>query len=650
MPMTEKSKHVKSGRESERWMVLGLHAALVIACIAVYGQVRSFSFVGYDDPIYIGKTADTQIIEQGLSIEGLKWIWTADAASLWEPLNYLSHMLDVELWDNEVDDAGGHHVTNLLLHVFNASLVFSLLSRICVVGLTRESRRSQHLWIAFFSAAIFAMHPMRAESVGWISERKGLLCATFVVLALLAYLRFAATSQSRWMIVAAALTAFGMMSKPAAIVIPVLMGLLDIWPIRRCGFETSSSESAGNIGKFLTDVIFRQLREKWLVVLLAIFMAFVTIYVQFNSNTDKLIGARPLLERLFFAPAGLVYYLRRTVWPTDLTFEYPYPNQSDWYLPASLVAILILTLVVVVVRRRIPWLFFAWGWFLICWLPVSGLVYVGTSFTTDRYTYLPHIGLLFGIATHIGSYLDRQFNHERSSTKEVVFGESPAGASKRNATLPENERSNSWLGLIALSIAVTFSVLCFRQTKTWKDDLSLNSHAVAAQPNSAVGFLNLGVTLEKQGKPREAIAQLERSVGIAETYTAYFNLGRAYSQVPERAAEAIDAYQNAVKINPEYADAWHNLGLSQMRAASSPADLDPAIESVMTACNLVRGNNALYLNSLAELLMRQERYDEAQVPIARALQMPLSSPALKSALERKMRDLRAALDSPADSR
>ena len=135
-------------------------------------------------------------------------------------------------------------------------------------------------------------------------------------------------------------------------------------------------------------------------------MAGITIFVQLNSNTEKLISAKPLIERLAFAPATLTFYLRRTFVPNKLSFEYPYPpDGSTVYLAGSAVLILVLTIAVVIDRKRFPSLFFGWGWFVVCWLPVSGLVYVGTSFTTDRYTYLPHIGLFFGIVYWITSLI-----------------------------------------------------------------------------------------------------------------------------------------------------------------------------------------------------------------------------------------------------
>ena len=608
-----------------------MHVTLAVLCLFVFVQVRHFEFVGYDDPIYIGKMPETQILDAGLSAKGMRWIWTADAASLWEPLNYLSHMVDIQLWDNEVGDAGGHHFTNLILHVINAGLVLALFYGLGQAESGRGNRRNRNACVAFFSAALFAIHPMRAESVSWISERKGLLCATFVLLSLLAYLRYAQSNNPRWLWGSAIFTAIGMMSKPAGIVVPVLMGLLDIWPLSRCGFGTDRDCGRSVVAVWIT-VLKRQLREKWLVVFMASALAAVTVYVQLTSNTDKLLGVRPLVARIAHAAFGIVFYLQRTILPTNLTFEYPYPSQSSASaaLPISWIAIIVVTVSVFWFRQSRPGLFFGWGWFLICWLPVSGLVYVGTSFTTDRYTYLPHMGLFFGFVHELA----RRDSHYNEDQKQAAVA------------------SRLWrvLSIIGCLIVGLLAILCYRQSSTWQNDLSLNRHAVAAQPMSAVGHLNLGVTLEKSGKPAAAIPHLERSARLAKTYTAFFNLGRAYSQVPNRAAEAAAAYKMAVEINPDYADAWHNLGLSQMRSVSQPSELDPAIESVKKACDLVRGNSPLYLNSLAELLLRQKRYEEAGHVLSVASQLSISNPALKRELQRKMRDLRAAQGSQTDSK
>ncbi len=633
-----KSGDISSGRS---WAV-GWYALLALLCLAAFLQVRSFDFLGYDDANYIGKSSTTALIGRGLTTEGFRWVWTADAMSLWEPLSYLSHMVDVQLFGNEAGDAAGHHLQNLLIHIVNAFLVFSLLFQVGGSALPRKSRRWKCA-VAFFASAMFAVHPLRAETVCWISERKGLLCAMFVLASLWTYVRFAITGRLRWLVASAVLTGMGMMSKPAAVVVPVLMGLLDIWPLRRCGFEPADDSPFS-----LASALLRQVAEKWLVILMAVLMAAVTIYVQLNSNTEKLIGAKSLASRIAHAPATVAFYLQRTFLPRNLSFEYPYPSadSSLVYLAVSALLFVALTVAVIVWRKRWPSLFFGWGWFVICWLPVSGLVYVGSSFTTDRYTYLPHVGLFFGIVFWIASWGDPK----DSAQLENQPAKQQANRSDAPGDLGEAVGASR---MLAASIAggfllVVLAFLSYRQAATWQSDITLNQHAVVAQPKSPTGHLNLGVALEKKGRFADAIPHLQNSVAVDETYTGQYSLGRALSQVG-RSQEAMVAYQSAVEINPEYAKAWHNLSLLEFESAETMQAVDPAIEHVMKALNLVKGNNVIYLNSLAAMLIRQERFDEATQVVTRALSLGASNPAVQQELQRKMRDLRAAKDAQSDS-
>lgn len=623
---------------SERSSAVGWYALLSLLCLAAFLQVRSFGFLGYDDAIYIGKSQATQLVAKGLTAEGFRWIWTADAMSLWEPLSYLSHMADVQLFGNEAEDAAGHHLLNLLIHIVNAFLVFSLLFQVGGSASPRKSRRWKCA-VAFFASAMFAVHPLRAETVCWVSERKGLLCAMFVLASLWAYVRFAITGRLRWLVFSAVLTGMGMMSKPAAVVVPVLMGLLDIWPLRRCGFEPAAVSPFSLAGALL-----RQIAEKWLVVLMAVLMSAVTIFVQLNSNTEKLISAKPLASRIAHAPATVAFYLQRTFWPRNLSFEYPYPSEdsSSVYLLVSALLFAVLTVAAVIWRKRWPSLFFGWGWFVICWLPVSGLVYVGSSFTTDRYTYLPHVGLFFGIVFWIASLGDPAVSAQPARQ----------GATKSDAPGDLGEAVGAGRTLAA-SIAGGFllmalAFLSYHQAATWQSDVTLNQHAVVAQPKSPTGHLNLGVALEKNGRFADAIPHLKNSIAVAETYTGQYSLGRALSQVG-RSREAMAAYQRAVEINPAYAKAWHNLSLLEFESAETMQAVDPAIEHVMKALNLVKGNNVIFLNSLAAMLIRQERFDDATQVVTRALSLGASNPAVQQELQRKMRDLRAAKDAQSDS-
>ncbi len=568
-----------------------LHAGLIVVLLVLAGftfaSVRTFEFVDYDDPIYVGNWDESQVVGEGLSLGGLKWIWTANAASLWEPLSYLSHMIDVELFGNEPDSARGHHVTNLWLHCLNAALVYWLVFRL-----------SGRAGVAFFAAAMFALHPLRAESVAWVSERKGLLCACFVLLALDSYVEFALRRKRIWLYASVVFTGLGMMSKPVAVVIPALIGLLDVWPLKRCGFDDEPLRPQA--------IITRQLTEKWPHLLMAGTLAVVSILAQYGSHEEKFIGAFPLWQRLGFAPAGIVFYLQRTVWPADLTFEYPYPD-SKLFSFAGFLVVGAISWWLIRNRKSYRPLLFGWIWFLICWLPVSGLAYVGASFTTDRYMYLPHIGLFCGLAWQLSEWCwgDRTLQYVAAAAGVVVL-------------------------LLLMPVAG-------RQVESWKSNLTLFQHAIIARPEVATGYTNLATTLERQGDAELAIPLLEKALQLQPSYTGYYNLARLYSRDPERKADAEEMYRLTIEINPRYARAWHNLALMELRKGS----LDEALYLVKQANELEDYSNSLFLNSLAEVHLHRKEFDQALSVCRRALSGPIDQDRVRQALQKKMEILKA---------
>ena len=582
---------------------------LVLICGFVFGQVGQFEFVGYDDPIYIGDWYESRVISRGVTVEGLRWIWTASAGSLWEPLHFLSHMIDVQLWGAGPAAAGRHHLTNLLLHTVNTLLVFWL-----GVALFRSAAAADDSalppatvgWTAFFAAALFAFHPLRAESVCWISERKGVLCATFVLLALLAYLRYVRGTGKSWLIVGVLLTALGMMTKPAAVVVPVLIGWLDLWPLRRCGFEAAEEDWDW------IEILKRQLAEKWPYVAPAAALAAVSVLVQFGSHQEKFIGAFSLATRLYIAPANLMYYLQRTFWPTRLTIEYP-PPSSHAYVWAGIVISVGLTWLAVQGGRRFPALLFGWGWFLICWLPVSGLVYVGTSFTTDRYTYLPHVGLALAIVYQLAVWCR------------------PWKAAYRIVAL-----------VAGLLLVAASSLACYRQAASWQNNFTLFQQAIDAQPRSRLGYVNLAVALERTGQPTKAIELLEQVVAMQPDYVAYYNLGRLYGEELADVAEAKRMYAECLKINPNYTAALHNQGIIYLREQK----FEEALQHVQRASQGVNHQQPLYLNTLADVLLKLNRPREALAACRRASQLPIKDERLKAALQEKTRALQPFRELP----
>ena len=365
-------------------------AALAVATLVAFAPVLAGGFLTLDDPGYV--TANPRVL-QGLSWEGLAWAATTGQAANWHPLAWLSHQLDVELYGL---DPRGHHLTSLLLHAANALVAAWALAR-----LTGSPRRS------LAAAALFALHPLRVESVAWIAERKDLLSALFFLLALGLYAGWARRGGAARYLAVVVAGAAAMAAKPIAVTLPCLLLLLDLWPLDR--FRAAPG---------------RRLAEKLPLAACAAGAAWATLAVQSAAGAVAGGGELPLTARLAQAARAPFEYLARTLWPFDLSALYPHPDLPGGH-PGSRLGTLLAALALVAVVGAALWTLLARPrsraaapaagalWFLGLLVPISGLVQVGEQATADRYTYLPHLGLfvaciwvaadLLGVGDRIGS-------------------------------------------------------------------------------------------------------------------------------------------------------------------------------------------------------------------------------------------------------
>ena len=336
---------------------------LVAAGLIVYGQTLGFPFISLDDPGYVVINSH---VARGLSWEGWRWAWTSFEWSNWHPLTWLSLMLDAQFYGL---NAGGYHLTNLLLHLANALLLFAWLRA-----------ATGTVWPSAWTALFFVAHPMHVESVAWVTERKDVLSAFFFFLTLLAYTRYARGGGAKFYALALGLFALGLTAKPMLVTLPVLLGLLDFWPLRR------------------TDAGWRRLAwEKLPFALLAAASCVVTFAAQRAAAVVPL-EELPAGHRFAAAALGYGFYLWKTFWPVDLGIYYPYWHAGSsavpWLWGAGLAAV---TLSAARNVRRMPWLTVGWCWFVGMLVPVIGVVQVGGQAAADRYTYLPHVGLFIAV-------------------------------------------------------------------------------------------------------------------------------------------------------------------------------------------------------------------------------------------------------------
>ncbi len=626
-------------RENHRLPLWLLCALLVASTLATYWPVLKNDFINYDDPDYV--TAN-EVVKSGLTLDGVKWAFTTGHASNWHPVTWLSHMLDVSLFDLR---PLGHHATNLVFHVANALLLLLLLRQM-----------TGAVWRSATVAALFALHPLHVESVAWVAERKDVLSAFFGLLTLMVYVRFAQCkiqnaelkvrstphptlspieaerAERIWYGAALAFFALGLMSKPMLVTWPLVMLLLDFWPLGRTTpgggrWEMGDGKIWGRLG-----------REKLPFLLLAIISSVVTVAVQHGAMAKTEIV--PVGDRCGNAILAVTHYLQQTVWPAKLAVFYPFPTS---FPPAELaVAIGILVAISVLgvrLARTHPFVIVGWLWFLGTLVPVIGLVQVGAQARADRYTYLPLIGVFLALSWSL-PFLVLQ----RPRLKWIISAAVVAG-------------------LMALGVT------SHRQLQHWQNDRSLCAHAadVTAENYMAWGGLGivdvkaadwprattnltrayeyaqlhhtersmsyyLGVALQMQGKPLEALPYLEQCVVSAEMRPERdHRLGLSLLEAG-RLAEAEIAIQSALQAKPQNLD--YNLGRAALLMAKGDA---PHAEPIYS--NAVANHPAAPVahKSYGDFLTLANRPAQAEPQYAAAVKLKPDNAAYRKAYANTLR-------------
>src|SRR5438874_2134181 len=364
------------GQTHSRSQVVLVYLFLGAITWLIFGQTVRHDFVNFDDHVYI---YDNPLVTRGLTISGTVGAFTHAHARNWHPLTTISHMLDCQLYGL---NAGGHHFTNLALHTIAVLLLFR------VLRVTTGA-----LWPSGFVAALFAIHPLHVESVAWVSERKDVLSGVLFLLTLAAYVRYArAPSPGRYFIVALIFT-LGLMSKPMLVTVPFVLLLLDYWPLRRFD-KAPLLNSRGGIVGWLNRRPNYLFLEKTPLLILSGLSCLVTIRAQ--DQTTGLLEQLPFTWRLNNALVSYIEYLAQTFWPARLAVFYPHPNNalSIWQVTLATTLLLAISAVAILLRKKRPYAFTGWFWYVGMLVPVIGIVQIGEQGHADRYTYLPHIGLL----------------------------------------------------------------------------------------------------------------------------------------------------------------------------------------------------------------------------------------------------------------
>jgi hypothetical protein len=433
--------------------------AIAVACIALYSRTTGLGFIRYDDQLYVYENPD---VKHGLSWHGVLWALGTTSIAYWHPITLISHMLDCELYGLE---PGGHHFTNVLIHAANSVLLFVLLRR-----LTGDP------WRPAITACFFALHPLRVESVAWVSERKDVLGAFFWLLTLYAYARYVDAPSRRRYILALGLFALGLMAKPMLVGVPLSMLALDIWPLERITLPGTSTSTSGRRARVVSLLL-----EKVPFLALAAVVSLVTLLGQTRMGAISSFEDLPLSLRIGNAILSYVDYLGKLFWPVNLAIFYPYRfHPETWKVGAAACLLAMITVATILLARRLPYLLAGWVWYIATALPVIGIIQSGGQAFADRYTYVPTIGLLI----------------------MLVWGAADLVRAAPQLRIPVS-------GLAAV-LLVLLSVRSFVQIRYWRDTVTLFAHAVAVTSNNSRAETNLATALVDSGRPDEAIVHFRR--------------------------------------------------------------------------------------------------------------------------------------------
>jgi len=508
---------------------------LALTTLAVFAPALDFGFVDYDDSLYV---TQAPIVQRGLSADGAHWAFTTFQTGNWLPLTWLSLMADASLFG---PSAGSFHRTNIAIHLGNALLVFALL------GWTTGA------WTrSFFAAELFALHPLHVESVAWVAERKDVLSSLFGLLALAGYVAYTRRpSILRYSALFAAF-ALSLMAKSMWVTLPLLLLLLDFWPLGRLSpsLESTRGSRAPRRGKTFPRRTLVLALEKLPLFGLSLTSSLLTYHAQsFGGGLTNQLDAATRLEN---ALVSLVEYLWKTLFPLSLAVYYPYQLPIGVIrVVLSVAALALLTGAAFWLRRRSPPFFVGWFWYLIALLPAIGLVQVGTQAMADRYTYVPLIGIFLA----------------------AVWGMADLGAFFR---VPP--RALAALGVLIIAL---LGARARSQVFVWKDERALFEHDIAVAGGSSTAYNGLGVFEAHAGNFEAA----ERDFHAAkqffpEIYQAPLNAGLLAS-LEGRIADAEHEYQEAIALDPGRPDAYYSLALIYLRAGHV-REAVPSLEKVLS--------------------------------------------------------------------
>jgi len=523
--------------------------------LVVFGRIATFDFVSFDDPVYV---YENKYVQAPFTAPSLRWAFTTNYQSNWHPVTWLSHMGDYALFGPR---PGAHHLVNLLFHFLSTLLLYWVLSRF-----TGAPGRSAVV------ASLFAIHPLHVESVVWISERKDVLSVFLGLLSLTAYCCY--TRRSSWLAYAGGCLALALalMSKSMLVSMPLVMLLFDYWPLGRFGHRAKWAPD--ETWRFRFGAWVRPLWRIAVLEKLPLFaLAAVAAVVAMHYKTAQLI---PAARRAANACVAYTWYIEKFFWPTGLSAHHPYPFDGFpwWRIGFSVLFLVGITTVVVLLRRKRPYLALGWFWYLFTLAPAAGFVQIGSHLVADRYSYLSSTGLAIMV---------------------VWSGAELASVCRVPRWLPR---------VVTAAIIAAMIVVSYRQVGFWRNNATLCERSLAVNPDDGLMLTGQANEFFQQGRYKEAVEYFHKAARIAPAFAnAYNNLGLSLVMLG-RVEEALSSYQQALALDPGYLDAHVNIAVAfsitkqyeeAIRHLLTAQQLDPEVEDARTFLVTVRMDYARLL-------------------------------------------------------
>jgi protein O-mannosyl-transferase len=599
--LTENMLSVAEAERRKKRVTLLIYIALAAGTVIAYAPIRHNGFVGYDDNEYIVKNPH---ITGGITQQSITWAFTKPYASNWHPLTWISHILDYRLFGlNPL----GHHFVSLLLHITNSLLLFWILKNI-----------TGTIWASAFVAAVFAVHPVQVESVAWAAERKTVLSGLFWLLTMAAYVRY--TRQPAFGRYILVLLVFGLciMTKPIVVTLPLVLLLLDYWPLLRFATKGGPLEQSGGQKTSLKWLII----EKIPFLAMSAFLSVMTFVSQKSGRAMSTMENMPLDYRIANTFLSYIKYISKMIWPSRLAVYHPHPRTgfSDTAVVICALLFVLITVFSIYVGRRKRYVTVGWLWYIGTLVPMIGLVQVGAQAIAYRYMYLSMLGLLIIVAWAVKDLVANRFRWKVAAAVSAI---------------------------VVLS---AFVVLTIMQVRYWQNTITLFEHTLNVTKDNAAAEHNYGYALSEAGRLDEAAIHLNRAIQLVPIFVdARNNLGKLYLKqgkineaidcfaelakrkdapaevhyslasallMQKRYDEAIKQLAMVLELDPDYAHAPSAMAVALMSAGRA----DEAMACFNKYLRLNENSAELHYN-LAVALVMQKKYDEAIIHFTRVTEL-----------------------------